>query len=292
TGNTGYRGNQNNGQGVNNKKKVICYNCHGEGHVSPAAFIANLSSSSSQINEVRTFNDNIFETVYPSWPSEVPQDEHLDSDDDSVHEDYTIPYDQYLATKESQDVPTEASSIPPTASYILLQPGHAPVMVSDSHETLLETEVSHVKISQKPGHVTPVDYTKLNAMYDQTSCDREHDRVLELEAEISKLHNMLKESEKRSPIGSLDKNALETEITQLKDNITSLRIHNDGYKIKIENHTRRYLELSKASNHSRNTSNEKIATLNAEIAKLKPSGSGTKVSRPKTPKKPKVLAPG
>nr|GFB86720.1 hypothetical protein [Tanacetum cinerariifolium] len=48
----------------------------------------------------------------------------------------------------------------------------------------------------------------------------------------------------------------------------------------------------KASTHSRNTSNEKIAALNAEIAKMKPSGSGTKVSGPKTPEKPKVLAPG
>nr|GEX22051.1 hypothetical protein [Tanacetum cinerariifolium] len=158
----------------------------------------------------------------------------------------------------------------------------------------------------------------------RTSCDREHNRVLEPEAKISKLHNMLKESEKccafiqkdhidlqvkfqnfkecansnatlsnaifeinklkdqlqerdetirnlesqfnisrmlkiRSPVGSLDKNAIETEITKLKDNITSLRIQNDGYKIEIENHTRRYLELSKASTHSRNTSNEKIA---------------------------------
>nr|GEV11536.1 hypothetical protein [Tanacetum cinerariifolium] len=109
----------NNGQGVNNKKKVICYNCRGEGHVArqckepkrlkdslwhqdkamllqakendvddepnaAAAFMENLSSSSSQINEVRTFNDNIFEIVSPSWPSEVPPDEHLDSDDDSV----------------------------------------------------------------------------------------------------------------------------------------------------------------------------------------------------------------
>nr|GFA82556.1 hypothetical protein [Tanacetum cinerariifolium] len=34
TGNTGYRGNQNHGQGVNNKKKVICYNCRRERHVS------------------------------------------------------------------------------------------------------------------------------------------------------------------------------------------------------------------------------------------------------------------
>nr|GEY26693.1 hypothetical protein [Tanacetum cinerariifolium] len=49
----------------------------------------------------------------------------------------------------------------------LLQPDHALVMVSDSHETLLETEVSRMNMSQKPWYVTPVDYTKLNAMYDQ-----------------------------------------------------------------------------------------------------------------------------
>nr|GEX00278.1 hypothetical protein [Tanacetum cinerariifolium] len=49
----------------------------------------------------------------------------------------------------------------------LLQPSHAPVTVSDSHETLLETEVSRMKMSQKPGHVTPVDYTKLNSLNDQ-----------------------------------------------------------------------------------------------------------------------------
>ncbi|GKA70501.1 integrase, catalytic region, zinc finger, CCHC-type containing protein [Tanacetum coccineum] len=140
-GNTRSQGNQNNGQGVNNQRKVICYNCREEGHVArqckepkrpkdslwhqdkamllqakekgavldaeaeafladvectvplaeplalsttnmfqvshedaydsdvddepnaAAAFMANLSSSSSQINEVRTFNDTIFETV-------------------------------------------------------------------------------------------------------------------------------------------------------------------------------------------------------------------------------------
>nr|GFA56529.1 hypothetical protein [Tanacetum cinerariifolium] len=135
----GYQGNQNNGQGVNNKKKVICYNSRGEGHVArqlldveAKVLLADVECTvplaeplalttiniSSQINGVRTFNDNIFETVSPSWPSEVPQDEHLDSDDDSRHKDYSIPYDQYLATKESQDVPTEASPIPSTAAYI------------------------------------------------------------------------------------------------------------------------------------------------------------------------------
>nr|GEY70699.1 hypothetical protein [Tanacetum cinerariifolium] len=462
-------GNQNNGQGVNNKKKVICYNCRGEGHVArqckepkrpkdslwhqdkamllqakengvvnhedaydsdvddepnaAAAFMANLSSISSQINEVRTFNDNIFETVSPSWPSEVQQDEHLDSDEDSVHEDNTIPYDQYLATKESQDVPTEASPILPTAAYMLqtnaeleqetellqttlrnkeatiasltnetktvlfekktlkdkylkeivclksanqvatgllqkfqmpthtipmlskrkmiasndihktvlgfsnpwyskkaqlaqptlydghrlLQPGHAPVTIPDSHETLLETEVGRMKMSQKPGHITPVYWHSTSDIASQSSDPpkpvtpfvhtrpvnsklQERDEIirnLESQFNISRMLNI------GTPVGSLDKNALETEITQLKDNITSLRIKNDGYKIEIANQTQRYLELSKANTHLRTTSLEKIATQKAEIATLKAEAVGKKNSRPTgTPTKHKVLALG
>ncbi|GKE97617.1 hypothetical protein Tco_0020968, partial [Tanacetum coccineum] len=95
-----------------------------------------------------------------------------------------------------------------------------------------------------------------------------------------------------SLVCSFDKNALETEISQLKDNISSLRIQNDGYKIEIAKQNRWYLELSKASTHSRNTSTKKLAALHDEIAKMKPSGCDTKVSGPKTPEKPKVLTPG
>ncbi|GJZ58429.1 retrovirus-related pol polyprotein from transposon TNT 1-94 [Tanacetum coccineum] len=80
-----------------------------------------------------------------------------------------------------------------------------------------------------------------------------------------------------SHVGSFDKNALEMEISQLKHNISYLRIQNDGYKIEIAKQNRRYLELSKASTHSRNTSTEKLAALHDEIAKMKPSGWDTKV---------------
>nr|GFB80383.1 hypothetical protein [Tanacetum cinerariifolium] len=131
TRNMGYQGNQNNGQGVNNKKKakengavldveakVLLADVECTVPLAEPLALTTINIS-SQINGVRTFNDNIFETVSPSWPSEVPQDEHLDSDDDSRHKNYSIPYDQYLATKESQDVPTEASPIPSTAAYML-----------------------------------------------------------------------------------------------------------------------------------------------------------------------------
>ncbi|GJX37470.1 hypothetical protein Tco_0250773 [Tanacetum coccineum] len=90
--------------------------------------------------------------------------------------------------------------------------------------------------------------------------------------------------------GSLDQQALETEVTQLKDALTSLRIQNDGYKIENANVNRRYLELSTASTHSRTTLTGKMAILNAEIAKLKAEAVGKKNSGPTELVKPKVLA--
>ncbi|GKA71075.1 hypothetical protein Tco_0777214 [Tanacetum coccineum] len=473
-----------------------------------------------------------------SWliyhPAPVPHDEHLDSNDDEVLEDYTIPYDQYLATKDSQDVPTEASpdppsAIQPTAAYMLntlselttqveghrkvklendqvilarnkqnaelkqeteslktalrnkeatiahltcetktvlsekktlkdkyleeivclksanqvatgllqkfqmptqtipmlskkpmiassdihkiglgfsnpwygrkaqlyqpalydghrlLQPGHARVTVHDSDETLLETEVSCMEMSQKPGHVKPIDYAKLNALFSQlgeiikerttprinylqgsyefcylkkcfdeaiipfynnikqgfqnlhtnlcnevtefkrtfdeldteyehnllekknlqiekkdlmilneclisdsiakdicsimlasvnvmppisdcmcaklrSSWDREHNRVLELETEILKKQQMINDLEQRSAFIQND----------------HVKLQNDGYKIEIAKQNQRYLELSKASTHYRNTSTEKLAVLHDEIAKMKPSGCDNK----------------
>ncbi|GKC62477.1 retrovirus-related pol polyprotein from transposon TNT 1-94 [Tanacetum coccineum] len=80
-------------------------------------------------------------------------------------------------------------------------------------------------------------------------CDREHTKVLKLEAEVLKQQKMVIEFEKRkdetirnldaqisimkvlnvgSTTGSCDQQALETERIQLKDTITSLRIQLDG----------------------------------------------------------------
>nr|GFB42243.1 hypothetical protein [Tanacetum cinerariifolium] len=168
----------------------------------------------------------------------------------------------------------------------------------------------------------------------RTNCDREHSKVLELEAEVLKRQHMLTESEKRCALlenkhvnlqlkfqkykeclqsqkrcdssnytasnaifeinklkdqlqgkdetirnlqaphdivsllndGPTDgRNDLETELTQLKDTITVLRIHKD----KVIN-----------------------ATQKTEIAKLKDKDVGNKSSRTTTPTNPKVLALG
>ncbi|GJT30351.1 hypothetical protein Tco_0910626 [Tanacetum coccineum] len=70
-------------------------------------------------------------------------------------------------------------------------------------------------------------------------------------------------------VGSFDKQALKTELTQLKDAITSLRIQNDGFRVENVNLKRLYQELSTSNSHSRDVLTGKVTALTAENAKLK-----------------------
>nr|GEW75277.1 hypothetical protein [Tanacetum cinerariifolium] len=191
--NTGYRGNQNNGQGVNNKKKVICYNSRREGHVArqckepkhlkdslwhqdkvmllqanengavldveAEAFLADVECTVPLAEPLALTTTNMFqvnhEDAYDSNVDDEPNataafiDEHLDSDDDSIHEDYTIPYDQYLATKESQDVHTEASPIPPTAIYMLQMLTDLTTQVEGHRKVIVTRNKRNAKLKQE-----------------------------------------------------------------------------------------------------------------------------------------------
>ncbi|GJW97489.1 putative ribonuclease H-like domain-containing protein [Tanacetum coccineum] len=74
-----------------------------------------------------------------------------------------------------------------------------------------------------------------------------------------------------------DKQALETELTQLKDALTSVRIQIDGYKAENVNLKRHYEELSKSNAYSRSTFTAKINALTAgENVKLKNELRGQK----------------
>ncbi|GJW73265.1 hypothetical protein Tco_0132635 [Tanacetum coccineum] len=191
-----------------------------EGPNAAAAFMANVSSISGT-NGATTNQVN-----------ETPRSLSRDIDDN------TFPYHQYQHDREVQDVPMSA-------------------------------EVSMAKIKGKPGHVRPASgfYEKLNAMmfvpqkelsreqvdicsivlYSDVAvttssncscdnlrleCDREHNKVLELEAEISKQKRLITESEKC--FAFLEQNyALDTDriqvasmITSLKDSVIGLKIEN------------------------------------------------------------------
>nr|GEZ11717.1 hypothetical protein [Tanacetum cinerariifolium] len=86
--------------------------------------------------------------------------------------------------------------------------------------------------------------------------------------------------------------ALETELTQLKDIVTSLKIHNDGCKVTNANLNRCYKKLSKANTSLRTTSLEKIAAQKAEITILNAKTVGNKTSGTTKPANPKIIASG
>ncbi|GKA47535.1 TRAF-type zinc finger domain-containing protein 1-like protein [Tanacetum coccineum] len=83
-----------------------------EGPNAAVAFMANLSSTSatnSQVNEVHSNDNQIFDNV-DYQIQEMHQEEHLDSDAETEIDDNTIPYHQYLLDTEAQNVPTEVSA--------------------------------------------------------------------------------------------------------------------------------------------------------------------------------------
>nr|GEU33140.1 hypothetical protein [Tanacetum cinerariifolium] len=599
--NTGTKGIQTIGSGVNNSgKKVICYKCRGEGHVArqckepkracnsqwyhdkalliqakekgvvldvgAEAFLADVECTAPYDQPLALTTTNLFEAnhedAYDSNVDEGPhasaafmanlsstggtnglssshinEEEHLNSEVDSVLDDNMITYDGYQNDSGVEAVPTVVSAdeadkqsmiailqrmhtkiasyvkvnnehklgnatltaelerclgysnprygkqarITQPALYdghVLLNPNHPPTRVHDSEESLVYAEVCKIKMAERPGHALPINYAKLNALYDQfvpqkelsreqvywllaaeiasqsstlakpvapfvhtrpvksdvhkkvkeferifdeldaeyerillekknmqiekinllitnkcliansiandicsivlaydlvvppssdsshcmleelrTTYDREHSKVLELKAEILKKQQMINDVEKRCAfiqnehvklhlkfqkykecdtsnstasnanfeinklkeqlqgrndsirnvqaqndimsllnVGSTDdscnKQALEIELTQLKDTITSLKIQNDGYKVTNANLNMCYEELSKANTLLRTTSLEKIAAQKAEIATLNAKIVGNKTSGTPKPANPKVIAPG
>nr|GFB55748.1 hypothetical protein [Tanacetum cinerariifolium]GFB55776.1 hypothetical protein [Tanacetum cinerariifolium] len=51
--------------------------------------------------------------------------------------------------------------------HVLLNPNHPPIRVHDSEESLVHAEVCKIKMAERPGHALPINYAKLNALYDQ-----------------------------------------------------------------------------------------------------------------------------
>ncbi|GJX22369.1 hypothetical protein Tco_0226814 [Tanacetum coccineum] len=137
----------------------------------------------------------------------------------------------------------------------LLHPNHHPTPLGDQAYWLSANEIA----SQASKSATPVRTAFGDEL--RSACDREHTKVLELEAEISKQKQLISESEKRTTEGIVTKQVLETDRIQLKDTITSLRIQLDGLKVEYVSLKRRYDELLKRIHtHSGPSTSE---TLNA-----------------------------
>nr|GEW72039.1 integrase, catalytic region, zinc finger, CCHC-type, peptidase aspartic, catalytic [Tanacetum cinerariifolium] len=155
-------------------------------------------------------------------------------------------------------------------------------------------ELQEESLSRSKGRTIADSYAETSKDQEYFIMNLEHSKVLELEAEVLKRQHMLTESEKRCAflenkhgkdemirnlqdqhdivsllnVGPTDgRKALETELTQLKDTITALRIQNDGFKVTN-------------------------VTQKTETAKLKAKNVGNKSSGTTTPTNPKVLTLG
>nr|GEU61029.1 hypothetical protein [Tanacetum cinerariifolium] len=246
---------------------------------------------------------HFFSDVSYLLAQEMQQEEHLNSEVDLVLNDNMITYDEYQNDSGVETIPTvvSADEADKQSMIAVLQRMHTEiagyVKVNDEHKLVNATLTAELEWELR------------------TTYDREHSKVLELEAEILKKQQVINDAENNSKeqlqgredsirnlqalndimsllnVGSTDdscnKQALETKLTQLKDTVTSLKIQNDGYEVTNVNLNRCYEELSKANTHLRTTSLEKIAAQKAKIATLNAKTVGNKSSGTTKPANPK-----
>ncbi|GJX42688.1 hypothetical protein Tco_0257678 [Tanacetum coccineum] len=242
-----------------------------EGPNAAAAFMANLSSTSatnSQVNEVHSNDNQIFDNVDYQLSQEMHQEEHLDSDAETEIDDK---YDHriisiLLDTKPKMFLTVRNCLVKQaywhSAMNVLVKTSfpistwHFHLFIKVDHPWVYEQCVldnKNLTIEKKNlliinecliAECLEKDICSIVLTSDlvvppssnclcedlRSACDREHTKVLELEAEISKQKQLFIESEKR--FAFLEQNyALETDDIQLKDTITSLRIQLDGLKV-------------------------------------------------------------
>ncbi|GJV56873.1 hypothetical protein Tco_1457878 [Tanacetum coccineum] len=244
-----------------------------EGPNAAIAFMANLSSTSaanSQVNEVSADTSDKVSMIAILTDLQTQLDGHAKNANKVLHENMLQRF----------NMPTQ------TIPMLSKKPKAA---TADLHKDLLEKDICSIVLTSDI--VVPPSSNCLCEDL-RSACDREHSKVLELEAEISKQKQLITESEKRSTKGSCDQQAFETDRIQLKDTITSLRIQLDGLKVEHVSLKRRYDELSKANTHSRTAYTEKLSAFTAENTKLKAQVTGTTSNGPSISEKPKVLASG
>nr|GEW03965.1 retrovirus-related Pol polyprotein from transposon TNT 1-94 [Tanacetum cinerariifolium] len=267
-----------------------------EGPHASAAFMANLSStggtngsSSSHINEVQISDDSFFGDVSYPLAQEMQQEEHLNSEVDSVLDDNMITYDEYQNDSEVETVPTVVSADEADKQSIIavLQRMHTKIagyvkalernkvkhdldiaivernkrnaelkeenvmlkstlkskvvsietLQQESKHFVPQKELSREQVYWLPAveiasqslakpvapfvHTRPVKSDVHKKLKEQRQGRDDSIRNLQAQNDIMSLLNV------RSTDDTCNKQALETELTQLKDTVTSLKIQND-----------------------------------------------------------------
>ncbi|GJS17084.1 hypothetical protein Tco_0411556 [Tanacetum coccineum] len=201
-----------------------------EGPNAAAAFMANLSSTSatnSQVNEVHSNDNQIFDNVNDQMSQEMHQEEHSDFDAENEIDDNTISYDQYLLDKEAQRVPTEISAntsdkISMIAILTDLQTkldGHA----KDNQEICLDNENLKNELLQCKQEICRLDTQKVKldlenkVRQEQALVIQRNKRNAELEQENVLLKSALSVKDKSITLLQSEKEKILSEKKELAD---------------------------------------------------------------------------
>ncbi|GJT83201.1 uncharacterized mitochondrial protein-like protein [Tanacetum coccineum] len=244
-----------------------------EGLNAAAAFMANLSSTSgtngattSQVNEVHTDANQIFNNVNHLLTHEMHQEEHLDFDVESDIDDNTISYHQYQLDSEVQDVPTEVSSAPPGEISM--------ITILDDLRTQLD---GHLKVNQEQSLVNDSLRAEL------AKCKLEIVRLdtqqvkLDLECQVRQEQNLVTQRNVRNAELEQEKVMLKTHLKSKDISIEFLKSENQKVltdKKKLKDKYLDEIEKRKRLHQVINASNvwdtdETLASAEVSMAKMK-----------------------
>nr|GFB51201.1 hypothetical protein [Tanacetum cinerariifolium] len=129
----------------NSRKKVICYNCHGERHV------ARQCKDSKHARNSQWYHDKALLMQAKKKGAKMQQEEHLNSEVDLVLNDNMITYDEYQNDSEVKTVPTvvSADEADKQSMIVVLQCMHTEiagyVKVNDEHKLVNATLTAELK---------------------------------------------------------------------------------------------------------------------------------------------------
>ncbi|GJX27636.1 hypothetical protein Tco_0235715 [Tanacetum coccineum] len=234
-----------------------------------ASFMANLMQTGPSTGQ-GTSNDTDFH-------SEIHGGEQLDSDVDSVIDDHdnTIPYHQYQLNNEVESVPTDVTSIIPSGISMITilddlrsqLAGHIKTNEEQSFANdSLKAELERYKtqICNNSGSPELNVFFEINKLKDHLQGKDE--LIRKLKAQIGNIKEVIAESN----LSTLEFQALETKNTQLKEELTAVRIKNASLRDENVSIKKRYQYLYRSKAES-----------NSNVS-----------SRATVPEKPKVLAHG
>nr|GEW73380.1 hypothetical protein [Tanacetum cinerariifolium] len=234
--------------------------------------------------EVQTYDNHFFDNLNYQVSKEMHREDQLDPDVDLIMDDHdnTIPYHQYQLNNKVESVPTDVSSVLPSGISMI-------TILDDSRSQLM----GHIKVNEEQSfandslkaeleryktQVQNLEQSKVKKDLEQLVCNNSNSPELNVFFKINKLRDQLQGKDDligklKVQIGNMKKvsacpnpstleyQAIETENTQLKEELTVVKIKNDTIRDENVSIKKRYQDLYKSKAESNSNVSSGVAVL-------------------------------